>query len=198
MRIRYLIVSSLLLGFLAIFYLFDVEDDSVENLLSEKSNSPNSVMELELSSSQPARSLTSNAQPGNKVRVLAAKSNSAGDARSDSEISKEVLRDWPNLKKQLGLDGDSKPTVQPRQRLGKERLRDLLEFEDNYGSFNSTRLTFDSVGKLRSIFPNASVPDVSASDPENLQRKVEELVSEYPALFCAKGPDEVRSSKVAR
>ncbi|MDC0938944.1 M4 family metallopeptidase [Pseudomonadales bacterium] len=189
-------MSPLLLGFLAIFYLFDAEDDSVENLLSEKSNSVNSVKELELSSSQPVRSLTSNAQPGNKVRVLAAKSNSAGDTRSDSEISKEVLRDWPNLKKQLGLDGDSKPTVQPRQRLGKERLRDLLEFEDNYGSFNSTRLTFDSVGKLRSIFPNASVPDVSASDPENLQRKVEELVSEYPALFSAKDPDEVRSSKV--
>ena len=63
MRFRYLILSfPLLLCFSAIVYFYYAKDDSVENLLSEKSNSVNSVKELELSGSQPVRSLTSNAQ----------------------------------------------------------------------------------------------------------------------------------------
>ena len=138
MRFRYLILSfPLLLCFSAIVYFYYAENDSVENLLSEKSNSVNSVKELELSGSQPVRSLTSNAQSANRERVLAAKSNSARDTRSDSGISEEVLRDWPNLKKQLGLDGNIKPATQPRERLGEDRLRALIEFEDNYGSFKT-------------------------------------------------------------
>ena len=94
MRFRYLILSfPLLLCFSAIVYFYYAENDSVENLLFEKSNSVNSVKELELSGSQPVRSLTSNAQSANRERVLAAKSNSARDTRSDSGISEEVLRD---------------------------------------------------------------------------------------------------------